>query len=190
MLKQLGFLNKKLLIILWIFLLSIGFAGREFCLYLCCRTGLLCTRLWLPPVALCPMETAQGSPKQQGPSRAILCAVLFDILIWEARMFASFPRISACFTQWAILSCASFSAVTLKVLILWCPEAGLETAAGLFVNEMCSTVPQCLIAGEFLTHGSLTQLLIPWWKPGWFSCFHKPTLEEQKDETLHFFPTR
>lgn len=105
-------------------------------------------------------------------------------------MFASFPRISACFTQWAILSCASFSAATLKVLILWCPEAGLETAAGLFVNEMCSTVPQCLIAGEFLAHGSLTQLLIPWWKPGWFSCFHKPTLEEQKDETLHFFLTR
>lgn len=139
----------------WLFFgssfLSYGFAERGFHLYFCCRTGLLWICIWLTQVTLCPNGT-QGNPKVPGTSQGQYFMLYFLIyLIWEARMFASFPRISACFIQWEILNCASFSAMTLKVLILWYPESGLENVAGLFVIKMCSTVPQCLIAGEFLT---------------------------------------
>lgn len=68
------------------------------------------------------LREAQSSRDLWG-QHLMLCFLIY--LIWEAGMFASLPRISACFTQWAILSCASFSVMALKISILGYPEAGL-----------------------------------------------------------------
>lgn len=80
--------------------------------------------IWLTQVTLYPRGNSSGKPKGtlQG-QHLVLCFVMHPV--WEAGMFASFPRISACFTQWGILNCASFSAMALKILILWYAEAGL-----------------------------------------------------------------